>query len=308
MKSPLDTALSQQKLLVLDGAMATELEKAGVDTANELWSATALLAEPEKITAVHQAYFAAGAQIATTNTYQANLPAFIKQGISSADAQQLFKQAVQCAQLAAANFENDLLIAGSIGPYGAYLADGSEYTGAYRQTQMAYQSFHYPRMAALAAAGVDLFAFETQPNFAEVKALIDLLAVKFPQMTAWVSFSIKDEKHLCDGTSLVKAAQYAAQFSQITAIGINCTALENVEPALLRLQAATNKPLIVYPNNGDRYDPQTKKWQSNPQAASFSELVPKWIAAGAKIIGGCCRTNPDDIHEIATVVDANRKN
>ncbi|MFT8447099.1 MAG: homocysteine S-methyltransferase [Liquorilactobacillus nagelii] len=303
MKSPLNALLEKQKVLVLDGAMATELEKAGVDTANELWSATALLAEPEKITAVHASYFAAGSQIATTNTYQANLPAFIKNGLSEASARQLIKQAVQCAQTAVKSSDDtNLLIAGSIGPYGAYLADGSEYTGAYQKTQAEYQAFHYPRMAALVAAGVDLLAFETQPNFAETQALISLLKDKFPQLTAWVSFSIKDEGHLCDGTDLIAAAQYAAKLPQISAIGVNCTALENIEPALHQLQTTVSKPLIVYPNNGDRYNPQTKKWQVNPQADSFSDLVPRWIAAGAKIIGGCCRTSPADIQEIATTV------
>jgi homocysteine S-methyltransferase len=298
MKSPIADALQRHKVLILDGAMATELEKAGVDTANTLWSATALLDAPEKITAVHRSYFAAGARIATTNTYQANVQAFTELGLSMAAAQQLIRQAVRCAQQAAKGFD-DVLIAGSVGPYGAYLADGSEYTGAYRQSQSAYQSFHYPRMAALADAGVDVFAFETLPNSAEVKALVALLADKFLHMTAWLSFSINDAGHLCDGTSLVEAAQYAARFPQISAIGINCTAMENVEPALRQLHPAVNKPLIAYPNNGDRYDPRTKTWQPNPQATSLPELAPRWLAAGAAIIGGCCRTTPADIREIA---------
>ncbi|MFT9372305.1 homocysteine S-methyltransferase [Liquorilactobacillus hordei] len=304
MKAPLLELLREKKLLVLDGAMATELEKAGVDTANELWSATALLDAPQKITNVHQNYFRAGADIAITNTYQATKQAFMKQGMSAAKSSELIKQAVFCAQKARNEYSENknLLLAGSIGPYGAFLADGSEYTGNYNLSIKAFQDFHYPRMKALVEAGVDLFAIETQPNFIELEAITELLERKFSEMTAWIALSIKDSRHLCDGTSLEKVVKYLEQFENISAIGVNCTALENITPALKEIQPLTTKPLVVYPNNGDIYDPISKKWKINPQAKTFSDLVPTWISAGAKIIGGCCRTTPENIREIANVV------
>lgn len=304
MKAPLLELLNEKKLLVLDGAMATELEKAGVDTANELWSATALLDAPQKITTVHQNYFKAGADIAITNTYQATRQAFMKQGMDAAESIALIKQAVFCAQEARkeSSTNKHLLLAGSIGPYGAFLADGSEYTGNYNLSIKAFQDFHYPRMQALVEAGVDLFAIETQPNFIELEAITELLERKFPETTAWIALSIKDDKHLCDGTSLAKVVKYLNQFENVSAIGVNCTALENITPVLNEIRVLTKKPLIVYPNNGDIYDPISKKWQINTRAQTFSDLVPTWISAGAKIIGGCCRTTPDEIREIANIV------
>lgn len=304
MRSPLLELLNERKLLVLDGAMATELEKAGVDTANELWSATALLDAPQKITAVHQEYFKAGADIAITNTYQATKQAFMKQGISADESSALIKQAVFCAQEARekASGNKKLLLAGSIGPYGAFLANGSEYTGDYHLSIKAFQDFHYPRMQALFEAGADLFAIETQPNFVELEAITELLERKFSKMTAWVALSIKDNKKLCDGTPLKKVVKYLDQFESISAIGVNCTAMENITPALNEIHSLTTKPLIVYPNNGDIYDPISKKWQVNDKAQKFSDLVPTWVKSGAKIIGGCCRTTPDDIREIVDAV------
>ncbi|KRM97254.1 homocysteine methyltransferase [Liquorilactobacillus aquaticus DSM 21051] len=304
--------LKNKPVLVVDGAMATELEKKGINTVNDLWSANALINAPEKVTAVHRSYFEAGADIAITNTYQANVVAFEKRGLSHSQSEDLVVQAVRCAQEARADFYKtltsqqrslrELLVAGSVGPYGAYLADGSEYTGRYSLTEEEYQSFHYSRLSLLNKAGVDLFAIETQPNFAESKALVDLVVEKFPKKSAWLSFSIKDSSHLCDGTSLKEAIKYFEKYEQVAAIGINCIALEKVEAAIKNIKKETNKPIIVYPNNGDRYDPQTKTWRTNPNSATFSELVPVWKAAGARLIGGCCRSNPDDIKEIADAI------
>lgn len=305
--------LRSKQLLVVDGAMATELEKRGIDTSSDLWSATALIEAPQKITAVHRSYFEAGADVAITNTYQANVAAFERQGLNRVQSEALITQAVRCAQEARADFYASLtskqralrakvpLVAGSVGPYGAYLADGSEYTGNYSLTENEYQSFHYPRLALMDKAGVDLFAIETQPNFDETRALLDLISQKFPHQTAWLSFSVKDSTHLCDGTPIAQAVQYFEQYKQVTAIGVNCLALEKVEAVIKNIKKKTNKPIIVYPNNGDQYDPHTKTWNSNQNSATFSELVPLWQAAGARLIGGCCRTTPADIADIATI-------
>ncbi|MGN5245139.1 homocysteine S-methyltransferase [Lactiplantibacillus plantarum] len=286
--------------VVSDGAMATELEKRGVATNSALWSATAMLDHPDAIQAVHQSYLDAGAKIMTTNTYQANVPAFEQAGIAAAQARQLIQQAVTIAHTARdASYVTDAVIAGSIGPYGAYLADGSEYTGAYQLTPSAYQDFHRERLALIMAAGVDVLALETMPRLDEVQALVQLITTTWPQQPYWVSFSIKDPQTLCDGTSLAAAAKWVAAQPNVVAVGVNCTTLENIAPALTTLKAAVAVPLIVYPNSGDQYDPVTKTWQETHLSHQFASFVPQWLAAGARIIGGCCRTTPKDIATVA---------
>ncbi|MQS75531.1 homocysteine S-methyltransferase [Companilactobacillus halodurans] len=315
MRDLISEDLENKKGLVVDGAMATELEKHGVETNNDLWSATALIKNPEAITAVHKSYFQSGADIAITNTYQANVKKFEELGLSEEKSKNLIVQAVKLAQKARADYFDALpkaerqkraphpLVAGSVGPYGAYLADGSEYRGDYDLTQTQYQDFHRQRMQLLDSAGVDLFAFETQPNFEEAKALVDLLVKEFPEQHAWLSFSIKDTETLCDGTSLFEAVHYFDEVKQLSAIGVNCTTLENIEETVKNIRSVTDKNIIVYPNNGDIYDPNTKTWQNNPQADTFSDLVPKWLEAGADLIGGCCRTTPEDIQQVSEIVN-----
>lgn len=286
--------------VVSDGAMATELEKRGVATNSALWSATAMLDHPDAIQTVHQSYLDAGAKIMTTNTYQANVPAFEQAGIAAAQARQLIQQAVTIAHTARdASHVTDAVIAGSIGPYGAYLADGSEYTGAYQLTPSAYQDFHRERLALIMAAGVDVLALETIPRLDEVQALVQLITTTWTQQPYWVSFSIKDPQTLCDGTSLAVAAKWVAAQPNVVAVGVNCTTLENIAPALTTLKAAVAVPLIVYPNSGDQYDPVTKTWQETHLSHQFASFVPQWLAAGARIIGGCCRTTPKDIATVA---------
>ncbi|MBT1137553.1 homocysteine S-methyltransferase [Lactiplantibacillus argentoratensis] len=286
--------------VVSDGAMATELEKRGVATNSALWSATAMLDHPDAIQAVHQSYLDAGAKIMTTNTYQANVPTFEQAGIAAAQARQLIQQAVTIAHTARdASHVTNAVIAGSIGPYGAYLADGSEYTGAYQLTPSAYQDFHRERLALIMAAGVDVLALETMPRLDEVQALVQLITTTWPQQPYWVSFSIKDPQTLCDGTSLAAAAKWVAAQPNVVAVGVNCTTLENIAPALTTLKAAVAVPLIVYPNSGDQYDPVTKTWQATHLSHQFASFVPRWLAAGARIIGGCCRTTPKDIATVA---------
>jgi len=307
--------LKNKTALVVDGAMATELEKHGVKTDTDLWSATALIEKPEAITAVHKSYFQSGADVAITNTYQANVSKFMELGLTGEESKKLIIKAVKVAQKARKSYYDSLsdderskraqypLIAGSIGPYGAYLADGSEYRGDYKLTTEEYQAFHLQRMTLLNQAGVDLFAFETQPNFEETKALADLLVNKFPDQHAWLSFSIKNPENLCDGTSIYEAVHHFEDNKQISAIGVNCTTLENITETVKNIKSITDKPIIVYPNNGDIYEPITKTWQSNPQADSFKNLVPEWLDAGAKLIGGCCRTTPTDIKGIADIIN-----
>ncbi len=312
MNNPLGTLLEETQVVINDGAMATELEKQGVNTNNALWSAMALIDRPEAVIRVHRSYFDAGANIATTNSYQANPDAFAKIGLTEAQSDQLIRQTVLLADAARREYlaelapkarfarERQLLIAGSVGPYGAFLADGSEYTGAYSLTDAAFRDFHWRRMALLESTGADFFAFETMPNFAEIKALTGLLHDEFPDMTAWVALSVGDDPtHLCDGTSIATVVDYLNQQAQVVAIGVNCTAMPNVTAAIRQIATVTAKPIVVYPNNGDIYNPVDKSWRANPDATTLADSVTEWQKAGANIIGGCCRTTPADIKALS---------
>ncbi|KOC87563.1 homocysteine S-methyltransferase [Winslowiella iniecta] len=303
LNNPVAEILKHHATLVLDGALATELEARGCDLADSLWSAKVLMENPELIYQVHYDYFNAGAQCAITASYQATPQGFATRGLDAAQSQALIRRSVELAARARADYlaqhpqREKLLIAGSVGPYGAYLADGSEYRGDYQLPQAEMMDFHRPRIATLVAAGVDLLACETLPSFTEIKALVALLQ-EFPSTPAWFSFTLRDSEHLSDGTPLSAVVALLAASPQVVAMGINCIALESVTAALHTLNALTALPLVVYPNSGEHYDASSKTWSNDADGCSLSDKLPQWQAAGAKLIGGCCRTTPADIAAI----------
>lgn len=299
--NPLTAILAENPFVVLDGAMATELEARGCDLADSLWSAKVLMENPQLIYDVHLDYFRAGAQVAITASYQATPEGFAARGLDETQSRALIARSVELARQArdAYRAENPaakgLLIAGSVGPYGAYLANGSEYRGDYQRSAQVFKDFHRPRIDALLEAGADLLACETLPSFDEIRALAQLL-VEYPVAQAWFSFTLRDSQHLSDGTPLRDVLAFLADYPQILAVGINCIALENTVDALSYLHSQTPLPLVVYPNSGEHYDAVTKTWHHHGEAcATLEGYLPEWLAAGAKLIGGCCRTTPKDI-------------
>ena len=309
-ENPISQLLKQNNYVIIDGALASELQRRGCDLNDSLWSAKVLIEQPDLIRQVHFDYFNAGADCAITASYQATPLGFAQKGISLAESINLIKQSVALAQQAKQQYLDQiksdklLVIAGSVGPYGAYLADGSEYTGNYQLSENEFIDFHQARMQALIDAKVDILACETLPNFVEIKALAKLLQ-QYPTMTAWFSLTLKDANHLSDGTPLVEVIDYLNQIDQVVSIGINCIALEKVSQALTELQTLTAKPLIVYPNSGEQYDPTTKQWHQDHQYnCTFDNQLPVWIKLGAKLIGGCCQTTPNDIAQIAHYLKA----
>lgn len=287
--------LTDGRTVVLDGALATELERRGCDLADPLWSAKVLLEEPETIAAVHGDYFAAGAQVATTASYQASLDGFAARGLDEDAALALVRRSVLLAASARDAVGGDggaRLIAGSVGPYGAFLADGSEYRGDYQLSRDEFLRFHRPRASALLAAGADVLAFETLPKLTEALALADLADEL--GAVGWFSFTLRDAAHISDGTALADVAQ--ALDDRAIAIGVNCVPIPLVSPALEALAAHTRLPLVAYPNSGETYDPVTKTWGAGAQSgADLADLAPEWCERGARLIGGCCRTTPADI-------------
>lgn len=301
--------LLDQQPLVIDGGMATELSKQGIDTTSPLWSAMAAAKFPNAVQGVHRQYFEAGASVATTDSFVASIPTLVNAGMSLTDARHLVRATVKLAKRARDDYRADsgserpLLIAGGVGPYAEYSDDPSESVGNYALTIPEYQRFHRERMQLLAAAGVDLFAFETQPNFTETQALTELLECEFPDKTAWLSFSVDDQGNLWDGTPLWEVVSYFEPHPQIDAIGVNCLAPDDILDMVATIKQVTTKPIIVYPNNGAVFDAETQTWSVDDQAPTLESLASQWLAAGVSIIGGCCGTTPDDIHSLARVVN-----
>lgn len=290
--------------LILDGALATELERRGCALNTALWSAQTLLSRPELIHDVHLSYFLAGADIATTASYQASFLGLSDHGgISASQAHELIKLSVSLAQRARATVLDRqpgrrMLVAGSVGPYGAYLANGAEYRGDYELAEAVMRGFHRGRVEALVEAGVDLLACETMPSFAEVEALLGLLQ-EFPETVAWVSVTVKDEAHMSDGTPLEKVVRVLNECPQVVAMGVNCIPEDLVAGALSHMAACSLKPLVAYPNSGERYDPVSKTWHGEHlRDGRLQERAAEWHSAGAGLIGGCCRTTPEDIRAV----------
>ncbi|MDS4041699.1 MAG: homocysteine S-methyltransferase [Candidatus Competibacter sp.] len=305
--NPIATLLERYPILVLDGAMATELERRGCDLRDPLWSARVLIEAPELIRRVHLDYFRAGADVAITASYQATVEGFIRRGLGREEGIELLRRSVRLAVEARDAFWEDPvnragrprpLVAASVGPYGAFLADGSEYRGDYDLSEAELMDFHRPRMAALLEAGPDLLACETIPCFAEARALARLLA-EFPGADAWISFSARDEVRVCHGESLAECAAWLDDRPQVVAIGVNCTAPSHIPALIAAARAATGKPIVVYPNSGETYDPESHRWEGVASCADFAAEARIWHERGARLIGGCCRTTPDHIREIA---------
>ncbi|MDT9027161.1 homocysteine S-methyltransferase [Rossellomorea yichunensis] len=305
--NPIDAILQIDSQLILDGALATELESHGFDLNDPLWSARILLEKPEAIEKVHADYFRAGADCAITASYQATVDGFRKRGIEKPEALELIKKTVTLAKEARDDFWKEEkgnsnrpkpIVAGSVGPYGAYLADGSEYVGNYGVSDQQLADFHFPRIQALVEAGADLLAFETIPSLQEAKVLASLLK-EFHDTCAWLSFSLKDGETISDGTGIEECARVFNDDEQIAAIGVNCAPIPAAEKAISVLSRNTDKPIIAYPNSGETYNAGTKTWHGKKGCCAFDEESVIWYEAGARIMGGCCRTDPGHIEALA---------
>lgn len=306
--NPIANILKEHPVLILDGAFSTELERRGCNLNDPLWSAKIIMENPEAIAAVHEDYFKAGADCVITASYQATFEGFMKRGLSEKDAGRLLTTSIHLAQEARDRFwsrlENRIqrprpLVAASVGPYGAYLADGSEYRGNYAIDEDALVQFHRKRLHTLIAARPDILACETIPCLTEAKALVRLLK-ESPDIFSWISFSAKDGEHINNGERMEECARFLDNHEQVAAIGVNCTAPEHIESLIAEIGKGTDKPIVIYPNGGEHYDAVTKTWHGTSSAVSYGDIALHWHRQGAQIIGGCCRTTPADIHQIAT--------
>jgi homocysteine S-methyltransferase len=294
--------------VILDGGLTSELEARGHDLSDHLWSARLLLTDPAAIEAVHLAYYEAGAQVATTASYQASVDGFAAAGIDRDRALALMRRSVELARRARdrtrdANGEDadrPRLVAGSVGPYGAMLADGSEYRGDYDPGSEVLADYHRPRIEALVEAGADLLAIETIPTVREAEVIVELLDdVDAP---AWLSFSCRDGGTTSAGEPIA-AAVALGDHPRVMAVGVNCTAARHLPDLLMAAGTATRKPLIAYPNRGDRWDPAGRRWLADDDGLYDPVAVASWTSLGARWLGGCCGTGPDDIAALALALE-----
>ena len=286
-------------VLISDGGLATELEARGHDLSDDLWSARLLAEAPDEIVAVHEAFFRAGAHIATTASYQASFEGFAAQGIDRVEAERLMRRSVELARSARGAASAPAWVADSVGPYGAMRAQGEEYVGRYGLSVAELAAWHRPRLEVLTAADPDVLALETIPDSDEAEALVGLVGEQ--GIPAWLSYTIAGDRTRA-GQPLEEAFAVAADVPQIVAVGVNCCAPADVLGAVVTARRVTGKPVIVYPNSGEVWDGANRVWVGTP--GMDTGLAAEWVAAGARIVGGCCRVRPDDIAAMAAATTA----
>lgn len=316
---------------IIDGGLATELERHGADLNDPLWSAKCLISIPQShlIRQVHLDYLENGADIITTASYQATIQGFKEKGFSNEEGEKMLRRSVEiareardlyyerCAACSSGSDADDrilkkrpILIAASVGSYGAYLADGSEYSGNYGDaiTLKTLKDFHRRRVQVLADAGADLLAFETIPNKIEAQAFAELLEEENIKVPAWFCFNSKDGINVVSGDSMVECGSIAESCNKVIAVGINCTPPRFIHGLILLLKKVTTKPIAIYPNSGETYDGERKEWMQNTGVTDkdFVSYVSKWCELGACLVGGCCRTTPVTIRGIYNTLYSNQ--
>lgn len=302
--SPLAPFVDKQGFAILDGGLATALEDAGYVLEEPLWSARVLMDAPDAVRAVHASYLQAGADCITSAGYQASFAGFLAAGLDRADAEAVLRRAVALAVEAKGSFWSDPanragrlepIVAASAGPYGAFLADGSEYDGRYGVERTVLEHFHRDRLDVLSDTAADLIAFETIPSRLEAEVLAGLLA-EHNGMSAWITFSCRDSEALWDGTPIAEVVRSLVPVESLVGVGVNCTAPRYVTGLVDTIRMMTDLPIVVYPNSGESYDPSRRAWMGS--SAGWLDRVDEWVEAGASVLGGCCRVGPPEIRRL----------
>jgi homocysteine S-methyltransferase len=292
--------------MVIDGGLASELERAGFDLRDSLWSARLLMEAPQAIVDVHTSYLEVGADCIISASYQATLQGFTARGATEKYAEDLLRSAVRLAVAARDDFwakpvnREDRIrptVAASVGPYGAFLANGAEFTGEYDLDERGLVEFHRRRWEILCSERADLLACETIPSAEEARALARLLD-DTPDTCAWFSFSCRDGEHISDGTPIADCVRELDANPRVVAVGVNCTAPVHIASLVRNIRAVTRTPIVVYPNSGESWDADRKCWSGSADPRAFASEGRLWRDAGAQLLGGCCRTRPEDIRRL----------
>jgi len=309
--NPVSPFLQNQGFLILDGGLATELEARGKNISDPLWSAKVLVEDPDFLRTVHYDYLVSGADCIVSASYQATVEGFVRRGLSEWEATSAMRLSVKLAVEARDLFwekqENRKgrlrpLVASSVGPYGAYLADGSEYDGRYGLSRADLVAFHRDRWFLLADCGADLLACETIPSLSETHALLDLLR-ETPDKHALFSFSCRDAETLHDGNRLADALTPLSRSEQVVAVGANCVPPSLVAGLIRTISGATSKPVMVYPNSGESWNAESKTWYGTADPVDFAAASSEWYRSGATVIGGCCRTGPEHVRAMRSTLE-----
>lgn len=307
MRVTIEETLKKTGILVIDGSMSTALEQLGCNLKDSLWTAKALAESPELVKKVHLDYLKAGADCGITCSYQTTIPGLVAKGYTAQQAEELIVSSVTLFKQAReewweAEGKNQgraypSCLAG-IGPYGAYLADGSEYRGNYGVDDSVLYKFHKRRMELLWNAGADILLLETQPSLHE--ALIEAEIAESLGADYWISFSCKNDTQIHEGNLIRDCATQlgSSKYPHLKMIGINCTAPQYVENLIKELKQTATVPIAVYPNSGEEYDPVTKTWHGNKEGILYGEYAYRWMKAGANAVGGCCRTVASHVEEV----------
>lgn len=293
----LEGALASGETLILDGGLSTQLALGGANLDDHLWSARLLLDDPEALVTAHRAFVTAGADVLIAASYQVSFEGFARSGISAAETADALRTSVSLAKRAATAVDREVFTAASVGPYGAILADGSEFRGDYDLAHVELADFHRKRIEILLESGPDLLAIETIPSITEARALVDVLAM-FPEARAWFAFTCRDARRLADGSPFGEAIALVAASPNVVAVGVNCTSPRYIEGLAVEVGSITSKPIIVYPNGGGTWNARKKQWLG-AEGMHLAELAPAWRAAGVNAIGGCCGTSAADIEALA---------
>ncbi|MFG3042000.1 homocysteine S-methyltransferase [Streptomyces sp. NPDC048330] len=284
-------------VVVLDGGLSNQLEAQGCDLSDALWSARLLADGPEQIEAAHAAYVRAGARVLITSSYQAGFEGFARRGVDRDAAAGLMARSVELARAAADRVADEVWVAASVGPYGAVLADGSEYRGRYGLTVRELEAFHRPRIEALVAAAPDVLALETVPDVTEAEAL--LRAVEGCGVPVWLSYTVEGGRTRA-GQDLAEAFAVAAGAGEVMAVGVNCCDPAEAGEAVELAAAVTGRPVVVYPNSGERWDARARGWRGD--LAFDPAAAVAWAASGARLVGGCCRVGPHTITALTSAL------
>lgn len=293
--------LDFSEIHVLDGGMATELERRGCDISGPLWSAHVLDTAPEIVRQVHLDYLRAGADCVSTVSYQISAQGYAELGRPKEDAEHAVRKSIKIAEEARDEYAREsnrpVKITVSLGPYGAALHNGAEFHGRYDIGLDELISFHAERLSVVAETGAGLVALETIPSLEEGRAILAALR-RSPALRAWISFVCGDAERTVHGEQFAECAALAGASEQVVAVGMNCTQPGFILPLIRHAKTATHKPILVYPNSGETWDAVGRKWCGNSDVAEYGAQALTWFEAGAQAVGGCCRTTPGHIRAV----------
>ena len=281
---------------MLDGGLSTALEQLGVTLHTTLWSGELLRSHRDQIRAAHASFADAGATILITSSYQISYPGCVARGWSRDEVSDALRASTELAWF------DGVKVAASVGPYGAFLADGSEYRGNYGLGIDQLKDFHRERLQVLISSHPDYLAIETIPELTEARAILELLVELDSTIPFWISFSCKNGSEISSGELFFDAVALTNDLPNCVGVGINCTAPEFVTP--LMKSAQPDRDFVIYPNSGRIWDATNKKWMGIQTSAFTLDQITQWQELGARIIGGCCGVGPADIQEINHFVES----